>query len=260
MHLISFCLIRLLPPLLGLLTLGTARADTLQVAVASNFAAPMQQIAADFEQRTGHKLALTLGATGKFYAQIRNGAPFQLLLAADAETPARLVQDGLAQDALRRPYAIGRLVLWSARPGLVDPQGAMLRRLGQPDDPQRLRHLALANPKVAPYGAAALQVLERLGLARQVQPLLVQGENIAQTHQFVATGNAELGFVALSQVQRDGQLLSGSAWVVPAELHAPIRQDAVVLGAGSPAARALLEHLASPAARQVIRRHGYDLP
>ena len=233
---------------------ASARAGEVQVAVAANFALPMQQIAAGFEKDTGHKALISTGATGKFYAQIKNGAPFQLLLAADDETPAKLEAEGLGVKGSRFTYAVGRLVLWSAKTGFVDEGGKVLQS-------ERFNKLALANPKLAPYGAAAVEALERLGLFSAVEPKFVQGENIAQTYQFAASGNADLGFVALSQVSKDGKLTGGSAWVVPADLHAPIRQDAVLLtpGADSAAARALLKYLQGDAARAVIRSFGYDL-
>jgi molybdate transport system substrate-binding protein len=234
---------------------GAARSDEVQVAVAANLTAPAKRIAVDFEQETGHKAALSFGATGKFYAQIKNGAPFEVLLAADDSTPARLEEEGAAVRGSRFTYAIGRLVLWSERPGLVDDQGSVLKK-------GDFRHLAIANPKTAPYGVAAMETLKALGLLDALQPKLVQGENIAQTHQFVASGNAELGFVALSQVMEDGKLISGSAWVVPETLHEPIRQDAVLLnaGAGKPAAETWLDYLKGEKARTVIRAFGYTLP
>lgn len=224
------------------------------MAVAANFTAPMQRIAAAFEQDTGHKALLAFGATGKFYAQIKNGAPFQVLLAADDETPARLAKEGLALTETRFTYAIGRLALWSRQPGLVDGQGEVLRK-------GAFMHIAIANPALAPYGAAASETLDKLGLLSALRPRMVQGENIAQTYQFVATGNAELGFVALSQVMSKGKISKGSAWLVPLSLHAPIRQDAVVLGTGrdKPAALALAAYLKSEKARAIIRAYGYDL-
>lgn len=231
-----------------------ARADEVQVAVAANFTAPMQKIAAQFEKNTGHKAVLTFGATGKFYAQIRNGAPFQILLAADDETPARLEKEGVTLAGSRFTYAIGKLVLWSARPELVDDKGEVLRK-------GDFAHLAIANPRTAPYGAAAIESLTALGLLQAVQPKFVQAENIAQAFQFAATGNAQLGFVAMSQVYENGKLKSGSAWIVPAQLHAPIRQDAVILekGRNAPAAQALLRFLKSEQAMSLIRSYGYDL-
>ena len=221
--------------LAALLACGTARAAQVTVAVASNVTVPMQKIAAAFEQATGHQARLAFGSTGRFYAQVKNGAPFQVLLAADDETPARLEKEGLAVPGSRFTYAVGRLVLWSAAPGVVDARGDVLR---QPGDGK----VAIADPRVAPYGAAALEVLRRLGVEQSLQPRLVQGESIGQAFQFVATGNARMGFVALSQLMVDGRIGQGSAWRVPAELHTPIRQDAVVLAGGrdNPAAAALV--------------------
>ena len=229
-------------------------AAEVQVAVAANFSAPMQKIAAAFEQATGHKALLAFGSTGRFYAQVRNGAPFQVLLAADDETPARLEREGLAVSGSRFTYATGRLVLWSATPRLVDAQGEVLRQPGT-------GKVAIADPRLAPYGAAAMEVLQALGIGPALQPRLVQGESIAQAYQFVTTGNAAMGFVALSQVMADGRIDRGSAWVVPSTLHGPIRQDAVLLatGKGNPAAAALMAFLRSDAARAIIRAHGYEL-
>ena len=244
-----------LPLIVFGLAVGPASADEVQVAVAANFTAPMQKIAADFEKDTGHKAVLSFGATGSFYAQIRNGAPFDILLAADAETPARLEKEGLGVPGSRFTYAIGKLVLWSAKPGFVDDKGDVLNK-------GDFRHVAIANPKLAPYGAAAMEALTRLGLLSAIQPKFVQGESIAQTYQFISTGNAELGFVALSQVlNKEGKLASGSAWVVPASLHTPIRQDAVILtnGKDKTAAAALMKYLRGDKAKAVIKAYGYDL-
>lgn len=237
--------------LAGLLTLSANAAEVL-VAVAANFSAPMLKIAAAFERDTGHKATLSIGSTGRFYAQIRNGAPFQLLLSADDATPARLEREGFAVPGTRFTYAIGRLVLWSRHAGLVDDRGDVLRS-------GSFQRLALADPRLAPYGAAAVQTLTRLGLLQRLQPRFVTGENIAQAWQFVSTGNAELGFVALSQVYADGRITQGSGWIVPDTLHAPIRQDAVLLQAGrdNPAARALLGYLKGEATRALIRAQGY---
>jgi molybdate transport system substrate-binding protein len=228
------------------------RAAEVQVAVAANFTAPMQKIAVDFEQATGHRAKLSFGSTGKFYAQIMHGAPFDILLAADDETPARLEKEGVGVAGTRFTYAIGQLALWSASAGVVDDKGAMLKQ-------GKFKHLALANPALAPYGAAAVETLSRLGLLERVKDRFVQGENIAQTFQFVSTGNAEIGFVALSQVFENGKLKSGSAWIVPRDLHAPIRQDAVLLvkGSNNPAAAALLAFLKAPAAQTIVQSYGY---
>lgn len=234
-------------------TMALARAGEVSVAVAANFTVPMQKIAARFEQDTGHKAVLAFGSTGRFHAQISNGAPFEVLLAADTTTPERLEREGPVVPGSRFTYAVGRLVLWSASPGLVDPQGAVLRS----EVPGRL---ALADPKLAPYGAAAVEVLTRMGLIDRLRPRFVQGESIGQAHQFVASGNAPMGFLALSQVQVDGRLSGGSAWVVPAELHSPLLQDAALLqrGRDNPAAQALMRYLRSPVALQIIRAHGYS--
>ena len=229
-------------------------ADEVQVAVAANFTAPMQRIAAQFEKDSGHQASLAFGATGKFYAQIANGAPFEVLLAADDETPAKLEKEGLGVAGSRFTYAGGKLVLWSANADLVDGSGAVLKT-------GTFKHLSLANPKAAPYGAAAIEAMTKLKVLAELQPRIVQGENISQAHQFVVSGNAELGFVALSQVYKDGKLTSGSMWAVPANLYAPILQDAVLLAKGrdKPAAVALLAYLKGDKARAIIKSYGYEL-
>ena len=233
---------------------GAASAAEVTVAVAANFTAPMQRLAALFEQQTGHRVLASYGSTGKFFAQIGNGAPFDVFLSADDETPGKLEQGGAAVPGTRFTYAIGRLALWSRTAGMVDAKGEVLRGDG-------FDRLAIADPRLAPYGAAAVQTLRSLSLLERLQPRFVTGENITQAHQFVATGNAPLGFVALSQVQVDGRIGEGSAWVVPAHLHEPILQQAVLLtkGRDNPAARALLDFLRSEPARALIGRYGYDL-
>jgi molybdate transport system substrate-binding protein len=230
----------------------TVQAAEVQVAVAANFTAPMQKIAAEFAKDTGHKALLSFGATGKFYAQIKNGAPFQVFLAADDKTPAKLEAEGDTVPGSRFTYAIGTLVLWSAKSGFVDDQGEVLKK-------GAFKHLAIANPKTAPYGAAAVAALTKLGLLESIQSRFVTGENITQTYQFIETENAELGFVALSQVMVDGQMTGGSAWIVPANLHEPIRQDAVILAKGQdqPAAQALADYLKSEKAKAIIKSYGY---
>jgi molybdate transport system substrate-binding protein len=232
-----------------------AAADDVAVAVASNFAGPMQRIAADFARETGHHAVIATGATGTFHAQIEGGAPFEVLLAADRATPRRLEADGFAVAGSDFTYAIGTLVLWSAKAGYVDRAGAVLKGA-------RFQHLAIANPKLAPYGAAAVEALGALGLFDALRPKVLYGESIAQAYQFVATGNAELGFVALSQVAVPGAPPIGSYWVVPAKLYAPLLQDAVLLkkGADHPAARALCDYVKSARARDVIRSYGYAVP
>lgn len=232
----------------------SAQADEVQVAVAANFTGPMKAIAAVFEKTTGHKAELIIGSTGKFYAQIKTGAPFDVFLAADNETPAKLEQEGLSVKGSRFTYATGKLVLWSANTGLVDGKGDVLKK-------GDFKKLAIANPKVAPYGAAAVETMAKLGLLDTITPKLVQGESIGQAFNFIATGNAELGFVALSQVLEGGKLKSGSAWTVPANLHAPIVQDAVVLtrGKDNKAAAELVALLKSERIKDLIRSYGYDL-
>lgn len=232
--------------------LPAARAAQAHVAVAANFAEPMQAIAAVLEKTTGHTLAITVGSTGKLYAQIRNGAPFDVLLAADRHTPEALESEGLAAPGTRFTYATGKLVLWSADARRVDAHGDILRN-------RTLGKVAYANPQLAPYGAAALQVMESLQLTRALKPRLVQGESIGQTYTFVFSGNADVGFVALSQVLQAGRLRSGSAWMIPQSLYSPILQDAVVLqrGSGNAAAMALVQLLRSPQVRDLLRGYGF---
>ena len=239
--------------LLLVMATGSCRADEVHVAVAANFTAPMQQIAALFERDTGHKAVLAFGATGKFYAQITNGAPFEVFLAADDETPARLEKEGHGIAGSRFTYAIGKLVLWSPDPKRVDAKGEVLKKAD-------FRHLALANPKTAPYGAAAVETMNALSVLPALQSRFVLGENIAQTHQFITSGNAELGFVALSQTYKDGKI-SGSYWIVPEALHRPILQDAIILARGKdrPATTALMAYLKGERAKAVILNFGYAL-
>jgi len=245
---------RLLPIFLIAFFLATARAGEVQVAVAANFAQPMARIGEAFTIATGHTLKVSIGSTGKFYSQIASGAPFEVLLAADDDTPARLVKEGHAMAGTQFTYAIGKLVLWSATPGLVDDKGVVLSS-------HKFQHIAIANPKLAPYGAAAYEVLNARGVADTLAPKVVLAESIAQAYQFVSTGNAEIGFVALSQVAVPGKPVQGSYWIVPSRLYGEIRQDAVLLKAGeaNPAARALLAYLKSEPARQVITSFGYAL-
>jgi molybdate transport system substrate-binding protein len=230
-------------------------AGEVNAAVASNFSAPMKQIAALFQQQSGDTVKLSFGSTGKFYAQIKGGAPFDVFVAADTATPQRLDDEGLTVNGSRFIYALGNLVLWSAQPGYVDDQGAVLRK----GDYTRL---SIADPKLAPYGMAAKQTLEKLALWNSIRNRMVMGENITQTYQFVATGNAELGFVALSQVMRDGKVRQGSWWRVPAQMYKPIRQSAVLLSGAKDkaAAQAFLDFLKSKKAAAVIRSYGYELP
>jgi molybdate transport system substrate-binding protein len=229
-------------------------AAEVQVAVASNFTAPMKVLAAQFEKDTGHKVLASYGATGKFYAQIRNGAPFDILLAADDDIPAKLDKENATAPHSRFTYAIGKLVLWSAKAGVVDANGDILKT-------GKFAHIALADPKLAPYGLAAQETLQKLNLLAALQPKFVTGDNIGQAYQFVASAAAPLGFVAMSQVYEDNKLKSGSAWVVPATMYSPIRQDAVVLtkGANKPAVAAFIGFLKGDQAKAVIRSYGYNL-
>jgi molybdate transport system substrate-binding protein len=231
-----------------------AHADEIQVAVAANFSAAAQKIAAQFEHDTGHVVKLSFGATGKFYAQIQAGAPFDVLLAADQVTPGKLVTEGKAVPATLHTYAIGKLVLWSADPALVDPRGEVLKS-------DKWKHLSVADAKLAPYGQAARETLAALRLTDAVQSRVVTAENIGQAYQFAQTGNAELGFIALGQVQPpDGSRVPGSMWLVPDNLYTSLKQDAVVIAATrvSKAATAFVDYLASDKARVVIKAYGYS--
>jgi molybdate transport system substrate-binding protein len=233
-----------------------AAADEVQLAVAANFAAPAKHLAERFAQGSGgHKVLISTGSTGKFYAQIKNGAPFDVLLSADAETPSRMEKEGLVVPGQRFTYALGKLVLWSPQANLVDERGEVLRK-------QAFRRLSIANPRLAPYGAAAQQVMEKLGVWSGLQERLVLGENIAQAYQFVSSGNAELGFVAYSQIRDPDRATTGSFWLVPQTLYAPIQQDAALLirAEGNQAARQFLAFLRSAPARELILAYGYDLP
>lgn len=238
-----------------LLIFTSVNAAEVKVAVAGNFAQPMKDIAAEFEKDTGHKLNLSQGATGKFYAQITNGAPFEVFLSADDETPARLIKEGKAVSGSQFTYAIGRLVLWSPDDKLVDQGGAVLKS-------DKFKFLSIANAKLAPYGRAAVQTMQKLGVLSIIEPRVVQGESITQAHQFVTTGNAQLGFVALSQVWDSGKIKSGSAWLVPEAMHEQLKQDVVLLNPGkeSQAASALIDYLKSDKSKKIIERYGYRIP
>jgi molybdate transport system substrate-binding protein len=229
---------------------GLARADELRIAVAANFTQPLSQIARLYETSTGNRVILIPGSTGKHFAQISNGAPFDIFYAADAKRPELLEAAGLGIAGSRYNYAIGRLVLWSPLPGFVDPDGAVLAT-------DSFRYLAIANPKLAPYGRAAQETLERMNQWERLQPKLVRGENISQAMHFVRSGNAELGLLARSQlvVQAD----AGSSWPVPERLHTPIMQQAIALR-DTQAVRQFMQFSRSAAAREIIRNYGYDLP
>lgn len=239
----------------SLLMGSSAIAGTVQVAVASNFIGAMDELVPAFQKRSGHQVAVVPGSTGKFYSQIKSGAPFEVLLSADQATPAKLEKEGLAVRGTPFSYAEGQLVLWSETPGFID-DGEKVLKAG------RFQHLSLANPKTAPYGLAAIEVIHHLGLEPVLEAKIVLGENIAQAHQFVATRNAELGFVAKSQVYKGGRLTSGSGWVVPKRLYSPIVQDAVLLKPGekNEAAQAFLAFLKTPEAKVIMTQLGYEIP
>ncbi|MGH8194802.1 MAG: molybdate ABC transporter substrate-binding protein [Woeseiaceae bacterium] len=240
--------------LLSLRPAAASAAEAL-VAVASNFTEALEQLEAGFEEASGHRLTVTAASTGMLYAQIRSGAPFDVFLAADQERPRLLQEEGDAVPGSRFTYAIGRLTLWSTHPGFIGADGAETLRAA------RFRTLAIANPDLAPYGMAARETLEALGLQETLNDRIVMGENIGQTHAMVATGNAELGFVALSSVVSPRNESEGSRWDVPQELYTPIRQDAVLLtrAADNPAARDFLAYLEGADARAVIRDFGYGV-
>lgn len=232
------------------------RAASVLVAVASDFTRPMADIAGAFTEATGHTAKLSFGSTDKFVARIENGAPFELLLSADEKSPKRLEEAGLAEPGTHFTYAVGKLVLWSADETLVDAGGKILRNGG-------FRHLAVANPKLSPYGLAAEQTLKNLNLFNNAKPLFLFGDTVDRTRQLIDGGDAELGFIALSQViGGDGAISRGSAWIVPDNLYQPIRQGAVLLkhGERNPAARALWDFLRESTAREIIKRYGYDAP
>jgi molybdate transport system substrate-binding protein len=233
------------------LAAAPALAADAQVAVAANFTEPAKEIAAAFKAKTGHTATLSFGASGQFYTQMAHGAPYEVFLSADAERPKKAEEEGLAVKGTRYTYAFGRLVLYSKTPGLVDAKGAVLKS-------DKFAKLAIADPTAAPYGAAAIQTMRKLGIYDALASRIVRGSSITQAYQYVATGNAELGFVALSQVIDEP---GGSRWVVPAADHAPIEQQAVLLKTGekNPAARAFVTFLKSPAAIAIIKRYGYEV-
>jgi len=236
---------------LSLLISSSAMADEIRVAVASNFTEALKDIARRFEAQTGHRVTLIQGATGRHYAQIKNGAPFDIFFAADVRRPQLLDEQKVALPGSRFTYAIGRVILWSPEPGYVDAEGLVLER-------GKFRYLAIANPKLAPYGRAAREVLQSYGLWDRYADRMVRGENIGQAFHFVRSGNAELGFVAYSQVKRPGQPVAGSLWIVPQERYAPIEQQAVLLR-DTDAARSFLSFVKREASREIIRGFGYDI-
>ena len=236
---------------LSLMLGGAAFAGETKVAVAANFTEAAKAIAARFKARTGHDASLSFGSSGQFFTQIANGAPYEVFLSADVERPQKAEAEGLAVPGSRFTYATGRLVLYSKTPGLVDGKGAVLKT-------GKLEKLAIADPKAAPYGQAAVETLTRLKLYDALKPRIVTGASITQAFQYVQTGAAEVGFVALSQVVDEK---GGSRWVVPAANHTPIDQQAVLLktGQNSEAAKAFLTFLKSGEAKAIIKRYGYEV-
>ena len=234
-------------------TAGILRAEMATIAIASNFGDVARHLVEEFESTSDHNVTLVMGASGRFYAQISNGAPFDAFLSADSEKPAELIETGLALSDSVFTYAIGRLALWSRDETLIQDDATALSMDGS-------HKIAYANPRLAPYGKAALEVIKALSLFNVLEGKLVQGENIAQTYQFVFTRNADLGFVALSQILQGGTLGPGSAWVIPKSLHSPIRQNAVLLARARDnlAANEFMRFLKMPASRSIIRSYGYE--
>lgn len=244
---------RLTTLVLSYFLISSAHADDIYLAVATNFTAAMKEIVTKFEQSHEHKVITSFGSSGKIYAQIKHGAPFQLFFSADQTKPEILEQEGFTVSGSRFTYAIGALALWSFKPNFVGNDFSRLQT-------NSFNKLALANPKLAPYGVAALEVLDALKLKQFTEAKWVQGENIAQTYQFVATGNADLGFVALSQIMDKGHIQAGSSFIIPRQLYSPIRQDAVLLKRAktSAGAKALHDYLKSAEAKNIIHAFGYQ--
>ena len=232
-----------------------ASAAEVRVAVASNFAAPMERIATLFKKESGHTLKMSPGASGKLSAQIRKGEAFDVFLSADEETPKRLMQEGFAVGGSRFVYATGRLVLWSVQPDLVDENGAILNK-------GSFTKLAIANPRFSPYGVAAQETLTKLTMWNAIQRKLDKGDDLTETYRLAATERADLAFIALSQVMREGKVREGSWWLVPSTMHHPIRQSAVLLSGAQDraAAKAFLAFLKSAKAAAIMRGFGYELP
>lgn len=230
-----------------------AFAESILVAVAANFVPPFREIAIEFETATGHNIRVATGSSGNFYSQIKNGAPFDVFFSADAERPKLLEDEGLGVKDFRFTYAIGRLILWSPNGDLI--KGEETLRFKQ------YKRLAMANPKTAPYGVAAMQVMQKLELWESLQPHIVMGESLGQTMGFIESGNAQLGFVALSQVLDPKLKGQGSRWDVPTHLHEPIKQDVILLmkGKDNAAAKSLMEFIGGPQAKKIIERYGYEL-
>lgn len=248
--------------LLPIILLSEAQAQSINVAVASNFIHPMRALVSSFEKQSSHRVKASFGSSGKFYAQVKHGAPYQVFLSADQAKPIALEKDGFVVANSRFTFATGRLALWSSKENFIDKRLIPLKT-------NQFNKLALANPKLAPYGAAAIEVLKNIKLDQATQSKWVKGENIAQTFQFVSTGNSDLGFVALSQIIRQNtpqnaaqvaSIKQGSAWIIPSHLHQAIAQDAVLLtkGENNPAAHEFMQFLKSPQAQKIINAFGYE--
>ncbi len=235
------------------ITAAPAFAEQVLVAVAANFVPPFREIALEFEKSTGHRLQVAGGSSGNFYSQIKNGAPFDVFFSADMERPKLLEDEGLGIKGTRFTYAIGRLVLWSPNENLIKGEETLRSK--------QYKRLAMANPKTAPYGVAAMQAMQKLELWETLQPQIVMGESLGQTMGFIESGNAQIGFVALSQVLGPKMKGKGSRWDVPNNLHEPIKQDMIVLARAkdNQAAKALMEFIGSPQAKKIIERYGYEL-
>ena len=243
----------LLSLVLVVLAVTPALAEQVLVAVAANFIGPFREVATEFEKTTGHTVQTAAGSSGNFYSQIKNGAPFDVFFSADNERPKLLEDEGLGVKGNRFTYAIGRLVLWGPDPSLIKGEDTLRSA--------SFKRLAIANPKTAPYGVAAMQAMQKLRVWDSVQPRIVMGESLGQTMGFIESGNAELGFVALSQALDPKIKGTGSRWDVPNDLHEPIQQDVVLLtkGKDNPAAKALMEFMGGPQAKAIIERYGYEL-
>lgn len=245
---LAWCLV-----LLACTAVSPAFAEPVLVAVAANFLPPFREVALEFEKTTGHTLRVVSGSSGNFYSQIQNGAPFDVFFSADNERPKKLEDEGLGVKDTRFTYAIGRIVLWSANADLIKGEETLRAK--------NFKRLAIANPKNAPYGVAAMQTMQKLELWESLQPHIVMGESIGQTMGFIESGNAQVGFVALSQVMDPKVKGKGSHWQVPTHLHEPIQQDVILLTKGkeNPGAKALLAFIGGPHAKAIIERYGYAL-
>ncbi len=241
--------------LLSGMTSSFVYAGELNAAVESSFALPMERIVALYQKASGNSVKINLNSSGKFYAQIKNGASFDILISSDESMPKRLVQDGLATGGSRFVFATEKLVLWSALPDFVDAKGAVLNK-------GNFNKLVIADPKLSAYGLASKETLEKLVMWNSIQEKLVKGENINRAYQLAATENADLAFIGLSQIMRDGKIAEGSWWLVPPEVHGPIRQSAVMLSnsKNSTEAKEFLDFLKSKKVEAIIHNFGYELP